>query len=803
MKIEKKRLSAAIALILTLTMITALPFAYGQFLPNARESFAFVAASVDVIGKGENIVITGWVYPPPSVQYEWYTDYKFTVTKPDGTTLIRTMNSSIDATASFNFVPDQTGNWSVVLDFPGDLVRLNRLPSVSVPYKFTVTEEPVPSPDYTALPANRWTWPVSQVNQEWWRITGGWYTSYSDGYSNTNWYSPAPNTAHILWKQPFICGGLLGGDQGHMGIVRPENVGDEVLSDIVAYHGRLYYTDRLYLTGGNDTWNPVATEFDSVPIVKCVDMYSGELLWQTALPTVNYTTGKSVAAARAGATTLQIVAYASAKSHEEATASGAIELFASGGGLWCINPLSGAVLRYQLEPALSPKYFDGAWYINNYPERGLFSCLSAEGGPLSASPIIIWQKNVTETGIAMSAVTEGYVIQLQTNSTTGQKKLNTWDAYTGDLVANGTYGGYWANDGSNPAYGNGIYTYCGADGKTYALSFKTGSLLWTSDHMDFPWGSFGTYRGTVGMGIVAAGSYAHYMYAYNATTGALVWKQDTSIDNPYDSDYAQQGPPTWGVKTIADNKVYYASGEHSPMTPTGRGDMLYCNDIPTGELLWRLAGFKGNRYQLWAGVADGMYWSYNQYDGDLYMFGKGDTKTTVSASQSPVVEGGSTVIQGRVTDVSPGTKILPFPDGVPAVSDEGMSDWMAYLYTLQTTGPLVNLDNVKGVKVTLTALGSDGSTIGIGDVTADRDGHFSYMWSPPNADCVYTVLASFAGSESYYASYGETSVGVTAAAPTPAPPEAQPDNTPMFIGSTAAIIIAIAIVAVLLLRKRP
>lgn len=301
MKTKKKRLSAAIAITLSLlfaaSFMTALPTAFGQFLPNARESFSFVGASPNPVGKGENIQITGWVWPPPSPQLDVYANMTFTVTKPDGTKYVKVMTSSIDGTDSFTYLPDQSGNYTVVLNFSGANGTLNRLPSVSVPYTFTVQEEPLSFPDYTVLPSGRFTWPVSQANYEWWRITGGWNKQYGDGYSNTNWFSPAPETAHILWKQPFIAGGLLGGDQGHGGIVRPENVGDEALSDIVAAHGLLYYTDKIYTTGGNDT---IATAFDPVTVVNCVDMYTGERLWQTKLPYINYTTGKIVSAARSG-----------------------------------------------------------------------------------------------------------------------------------------------------------------------------------------------------------------------------------------------------------------------------------------------------------------------------------------------------------------------------------------------------------------------------------------------------------------------------------------------------------------------
>jgi hypothetical protein len=81
---------------------------------------------------------------------------------------------------------------------------------------------------------------------------------------------------------------------------------------------------------------------------------------------------------------------------------------------------------------------------------------------------------------------------------------------------------------------------------------------------------------------------------------------------------------------------------------------------------------------------------------------------------------------------------------------------------------------------------------------------FKKMWKP-DIPGEYTVIATFAGSDSYYASYAETAFGVTeAAAATPTPtPLALPPTETYFAVSTIAIIIAIAIVGLMILRKRP
>jgi hypothetical protein len=125
---------------------------------------------------------------------------------------------------------------------------------------------------------------------------------------------------------------------------------------------------------------------------------------------------------------------------------------------------------------------------------------------------------------------------------------------------------------------------------------------------------------------------------------------------------------------------------------------------------------------------------------------------------------------------------MGFANGVPAVSDDSYKPWMEYLYN-QWPMPT----NATGVTVHLQAMRSDGTVIDIGHVTSDIMGHYEYLWTPPAED-TYKVLATFEGSESYYSSSAQAALGVTAAPEAPAPPEAAPDNTPIFAGFIAAIV---------------
>jgi hypothetical protein len=125
---------------------------------------------------------------------------------------------------------------------------------------------------------------------------------------------------------------------------------------------------------------------------------------------------------------------------------------------------------------------------------------------------------------------------------------------------------------------------------------------------------------------------------------------------------------------------------------------------------------------------------------------------------------------------------------------------MEYLYEQQAMPT-----NAQGVEVTLDAIDPNGNFVHIGTATSDMSGLFSYMWTTPDVPGKYTVLATFAGSASYGSSYVETAVDVSEALPEPAQPEPAAPLPPFemyTLYATIAIIVAVAIATLLLLRKK-
>jgi hypothetical protein len=149
----------------------------------------------------------------------------------------------------------------------------------------------------------------------------------------------------------------------------------------------------------------------------------------------------------------------------------------------------------------------------------------------------------------------------------------------------------------------------------------------------------------------------------------------------------------------------------------------------------------------------------------------------------------------------PHCHIKKFPNGVPAVSNDNMSDWMLYLYN-QFEKPA----DVMGVDVVVEVLDSNGNFYSVGTATSDATGNFVVDFTPP-VPGLYTVYATFAGSKSYYGSSAETFLKVNEA-PAETPPPTPVPQAPVetyFTASTIGIIIAIAIVGIVLvmmLKKR-
>lgn len=260
----------------------------------------------------------------------------------------------------------------------------------------------------------------------------------------------------------------------------------------------------------------------------------------------------------------------------------------------------------------------------------------------------------------------------------------------------------------------------------------------------------------------------------------------SGFDTPYGSYNCIDGV------MIADNKVYVPCMEHTPTPPFYKGYKLWCLDAETGDNLWSVNGLFTA-----VAVSNGYFIGVSGYDQQLYCFGKGPSAITVDAPSVGVTTATPITISGTINDISSGPSqdrvAANFPNGLPCVSDESMGQWMAYVYEQQPKPT-----NTTGVPITISVVDANGNYRSIGQTTS-VDGTFALTWTPDIAGN-YEVTASFAGSGAYYPS---SAIGhfYASDAATPAPNVAplQPaDNTLAILGSTVAIIIAIAIVGVVI-----
>jgi outer membrane protein assembly factor BamB len=308
----------------------------------------------------------------------------------------------------------------------------------------------------------------------------------------------------------------------------------------------------------------------------------------------------------------------------------------------------------------------------------------------------------------------------------------------------------------------------------------------------------------IAYGKLFLGTVAGELQAVDLQTGDTLWTY--AMTQPYTE--LMWGGSNWPIELafITDGKVYLLHTEHSGNTPLPRGAPFVCLNATTGEVIFRVDGLF--RFTVWGGdpmIADSTAVIFSTYDNSIYAVGKGPSATTVTASPEVSVHGSSVLVKGMVTDVSPGTKdsALPmrFPNGVPAVADDSVGEWMKYVY-LQFPRPT----DAVGVEVVVTVLDPNNNVYEVGKTTSDASGFFSVAFTP-EVPGKYTVFASFAGSGAYYGSFAETAINVEeapAATPVPtAPPAPMTDTYVLGIGAGAIIaIVVVGLVIILLIRKR-
>jgi hypothetical protein len=383
----------------------------------------------------------------------------------------------------------------------------------------------------------------------------------------------------------------------------------------------------------------------------------------------------------------------------------------------------------------------------------------------------------------------------------------------------------WINT-LQPVPGNVTVYYAGVDPTTNVFieenyetlnwvgySLLTGQKIWgptsAMESLDY-YGQTAPneFCGQLAFGNLYTSAFGGTVYAYDDSTGQLKWTYGNDgsgnstlagFDTPY-GDY-----PTFIQAVGSNGVIYMITTEHTVIDPIYKGSLARAINATTGAEIWTISDYTSEFTQMSYAIADGFNTWFNGYDGQIYTVGRGPSQTTVSAPNSGLVFGQSVVIRGTVTDISAGTKqtqqAADFPNGIPVSSDASMADWMGHVYQQQPEPT-----NFTGVPVTISVTDSNGNTRIIGTATTGPSGAYSLTWKP-DITGNYAVVATFQGTNGYWPSSSETSFVVdpaAAPAPTTAPVTGlatSADVLTYIVIGVIAIIIAIAIVGLLILRK--
>ncbi len=835
MNLQKTKTLSTIALILMLTFaafITRLPTANSS---TEYPTYAFLAVAPNPVGVGQKVQVTFWLnLPSPTALGPHGTPWEnltVTVTKPDGTTQTLGPFHSDDIGNCFtSYVPDTTGTYYFQFSFPGQAITgvdyfgapVDNVydPSTSPKVALTVQTQPISYLPSTPLPTGYWQRPIEADNYLWSSISGNWLSvgsswPFGPTYNAVGTFSPyttAPNSAHIVWTKSIAFGGLVGGEFGNTEFYTGEEYERKFYPPVIM-DGVLYY----------NTPSPPQYGFTAV------DLRTGQTLWWQ-----NSTGQQPTIIGFPGSFAYPGISMGQLYDYESPNQMGVIPyLWSAWGstwsmydaftGNWILNLENASYLALwpntisEIPVMLSPKgdilvyLLDGThnwlamWNSSKaIPTPTDFGTAIYGAGtgewcwrpPMGAT--LDWNAGI-QWNVTIPHVPGGETEYIQALSP------DVILAETGSYYAPANYQmevGYSATTGQQlwiqnrtltpgtttwefaGPIGDGVFTEFHKETLTwYGYDINTGQQLWgPTEPYTNAWGMYN--EGNPGCYVIAYGklyacAYDGMVHCYDVKTGKHLFDFSTGssgLETPY-------GTYPTEFQVIADGKDYVATGEHHTFIPMWKGEGLYCIDAGTGKQLWSILGWMDNPV-----VADGYLVTFNDYDNQIYCFGKGQTATAVSAT--PGV-GNVVTIQGTVTDQSPGQTCLGIPaKGTPAVSDASMSQWMEYLY-MQKPMP----SNATGVAVTLQATGSDGKTISIGTVTSDINGQFKLAWTPPNND-VYTITATFAGSNSYFSSSAETGLAVSTSSSSSAPLDLY------IIVATIVIIIAIAIAVVVPKRRK-
>jgi outer membrane protein assembly factor BamB len=738
------------------------------------------------------------------------------------------------------------------------------LASSSDPVNVAVQQDPIPRWSETPLPSEFWTRPINNMNRDWYTLAGNWLAGAAQKVNSTTGfgYGPGPESAHVMWATPMWAGGIMDerfGTEGYNGI----HYEGLFFDPPIILNGNLYYNTKsnpqfgwhclnLY-TGEEEYFHnttgsvtqpmgpPVAgtiygesLKFGQILVYNNFDQYGGiPYLWSIGVPAPMYgpPTGPADPMMMFDAYTGNYIC-----SIANVSTSGT-QVYGNDGSILYFNLVgSGANKRLTVWNTTQAIWWPGTqqqWQNQEsvFQMENYYYWRPVLNKTYDGSHGFFYNVSIPDVQGSILAVRDDkYVIggTLGYNDDRGVLPGNLWalnldrsKGAVGTLLWNITY----TTPKTDVPANTGVIGYRGISGPTvdpesgvfvlnegvtrrwWGYSLETGQKIWGPTESENPMNVYGV-GSNIYQGKLLSYGYGGELYAYDMKTGELAWKF-TAANEGFESPY---GNYPLGIGCIADGKIYLGTCEHSPGQPLWRGSYVRCINASDGEELWKFSlfgvslpgGASGSNFA----ISDGYLVALNIYDNQIYCFGKGPSATTVTAPDTAIPAESVAMIRGTVTDQCAGAKKIAeqegFSAGVAAVSVESQRGWMEYLYQQQAKPT-----NATGVPVSIDAVDPNGNYIHIGDTTSDSSGNFGYAWLTPNVPGQYTITATFQGSEAYYGSSAETSTYVSELSATATPLPAQAESIadmyfiPMSIGIIVVVIIIGAMLALLLIRKRP
>ena len=856
-KMEKKKnlkLNKNGIISIALLAILVFPIAFIE-IPNASAatytSYPFIGAMPNPVGVGQQVLLHVGMLTALNNVVDGWLGLKVEVISPDGkTTLLDCPKTDSTGGTGVIFVPNQVGNYTLTTIFPQQNATAYGAFTNNVYYaarsdsiQLVVQEEPVEYYPAFPMPTEYWTRPIDAQIREWYSIAGHWlrapegfYTPYNDG----------PTTAHILWQRPLgeDQGGLVGGmdltDQRYF----PE--GTDSFENGDAYEGRW---PTQFIIAGILYYCPFETGIPDQPVV-AIDLRTGKELWTKVFMNNQRPSFTQIidwkcfnndgafmylgfsTSAGSGNTVLSFYdAYSGNWRYNitnvpgGTTAYGALgeqlrytisNVGTSTNRIWNLTQWNNTYVVSAGKTGMSESWGSqvrgNTYNSTTRPNHGydLNVTIPELRGSNTPSILKIFPNNRMIGGVVSQTMVNLWGLNLNRSKGAIGTLLfnNTWTAPSEWLEGNITVSGF---SGGWCAWGeqDNVAVLFGKENRVhYGFSLENGNFLWEAAPENYlnAWDDSLNVARMIANGKFYSTSISGIVNCYDVKDGKLLWTY--AAEDPYTEE---QFSNNWWLRPmfITNDYAYFGHLEHSANNPRPRGAPFICLNATSGEVVWRINGaFRQSRWGGRAIMGDSIIATQDTYNQQVYAIGKGPSKLTVTAPNIGVPQSTSVMISGTVTDVSPGTNDdaikMRFPNGVPAMSDASQSDWMLYVYK-QFTMPA----SATGVDVQLSVVDANGNFRNIGTATTDISGTYNLHWTP-DIPGKYTVIATFAGSGAYYASYSQAALGVDA-------PAATPTTTPIANTLTAAdiyllpgivaIIAAIAIVgvviALLVTKKKP